>query len=107
AMQEACAGSGGSEDGTPPPAPDPVSDPSTTDTGSTDDHETETAESLGAPEPNTCGGVEIDPKDPGTSDGRPLSEQYYSPADPMTGYDVSDQLSQQGLSSSDLDSAIQ
>src|SRR5262249_31420874 len=48
AMQEACQGQGGDDQGNPPSTPAPVDDPSATDTGSTDGHDTETANTLGA-----------------------------------------------------------
>ena len=58
-----------------------------------------------APEPN--GGMEDASRDPGSSDGRPLSSQYYDPRNPMPGYDVSQLLQDGGLAGPQLSEALQ
>ena len=46
-------------------------------------------------------------RDPGSSDGRPLSSQYYDPRNPMPGYDVSQLLQDGGLAGPQLSEALQ
>jgi RHS repeat-associated protein len=112
ALQAECTASGGGPGGASPPLDSPAEPPPTTDPGSTDggapgSGESETAQSLGAPDPQTAGTTASTSRDPGSSDGRPLAQQYYAPVDPLTDYDVSQLLLDGGTAPGDLDSAMQ
>lgn len=88
-----------------PPAPAPVTDPTSTDGGTPDDG-VETAQTLGAPQVNADGGVSADPQ-VGADPDRPLNEQAHDPQNPLPEHDVADALTQQGVPASELPDALQ
>src|SRR6266704_2962664 len=107
ALQQQCTAQGDTPPSieSPVPAPD-IPDPSATDSPNPDPHGTETPQSLGAPAPPVSGNFNGESRPAGTSDDRPLAQQYFSPVNPMPIYDVNDQLFSQGVAPDDLDDAI-
>jgi YD repeat-containing protein len=111
-LQQQCTASGGGPGGASPPVASPDTPPATTDPGATDGGapsggQPETPESLGAPDPAPEGLTTSSPREPGTSDGRSLAEQYFDAQDPLSDYDAESLLLDSGTAPGDLDSALQ
>ncbi|MFC6083000.1 RHS repeat-associated core domain-containing protein [Sphaerisporangium aureirubrum] len=112
ALQQECTASGGGPDGASPVLdapvePPPITDPGSTDGGAPASGEPETPQSLGVPDPQPAGTTTSTPRDPGGSDGRLLAQQYFSPLDPLTAYDVAQLLLDGGIAPGDLEEALQ
>ncbi|MER6142552.1 RHS repeat-associated core domain-containing protein [Streptomyces sparsogenes] len=116
-LQAACTAAGGGPGGTAPPTTPPPEPPTTDDPGATDPahgdpdraggHDSETPQSLGAPEGNPVGEMQDTPRDQGASDGRPLASQFYDARDPMPDYDVFQQLWGAGLTGTELSEGME
>lgn len=107
-VQQQCVAMGGGEGGVvPPPAEPPTPNPSQTDSNNPQPHESENAQNLGAPNPKPGGDVNSEQRQPGQSDGRTLTQQYYDPQNPMPDYDIRDQLQLQGIPPDQLDDEFQ
>jgi RHS repeat-associated protein len=112
ALRQECIASGGGPGGAPPPpdpppTPPPSTDPASTDGGPPADRQPETSQSLGAPAPAPAGQTSSAPRAPGSSDGRPLSQQYYDARDPLPDYDLPPLLLDGGVAPDDLDRALE
>jgi hypothetical protein len=106
-LREQCSGGGGAAGDPPqsspvdvPPGPPPGAD--TPPPGGED-----TTETLLAPDPDTVGETESPDRPPGSSDGRPLSQQVYDPENPMTEYDAQSVLEAAGVPPILLQDALQ
>jgi RHS repeat-associated protein len=109
ALRDQCAAAGGAPQDIPPPeTPPAVTDPSTTDTGqdTAKSQEQETADGMGAPAPKTQATVESDKRQPGQSDQRQLSQQFFSQQDPRPDFDISDQLAGEGQTPDQIDQQL-